>query len=150
MKRTAHAVWRGDLKTGRGTLSTESKVLREAPYSFSSRFEGSQGTNPEELVAAAHAGCFSMALSLELEKSGIHPHEIYTTAAVHSEKENGQWNIRGIHFTTKAIVDKIDADKFHLAANRAKENCPISRLLRGHITLDAAIEELQQLSVAHG
>jgi lipoyl-dependent peroxiredoxin len=140
MIRKASAVWRGDLKSGRGTISTESTVLKEAQYSFGTRFENGPGTNPEELIGAAHAGCFSMALSAELGKAGFKPDSIETTAAVTLENHpQTSWTVTKIHLTTTAKIPGITAEKFATIANGAKAGCPISRLFKAEITLDAKL-----------
>ena len=139
MNRKASAVWNGDLKQGRGTISTESGVLKETQYSFSTRFENGAGTNPEELVAAAHAGCFSMALSAELGKAGMNPTRIETTAAVTLEKNDAGWTVTTIHLDTKASVPGADPAAFARVADAAKAGCPISRLLKANITLSAKL-----------
>src|SRR6058998_3590033 len=128
MKRTASAVWQGDLKSGRGTVSTESTVLSQAQYSFGTRFENGKGTNPEELIAAAHAGCFTMALSFMLNNAGFTADAIDTEAALTMDQVNGPWTITSIHLTTRARVPKIDAAKFAEVAGNAKANCPVSRV----------------------
>jgi osmotically inducible protein OsmC len=142
MKRKASAVWRGDLKSGRGTISTESNVLKDTQYSFGTRFENGPGTNPEELIGAAHAGCFSMALSAELGKAGFTAERIATAAEVTLENHpQTSWTVTKIHLTTNASVPQITADKFAEIANGAKNGCPISRLLKAaEITLDAKLE----------
>jgi osmotically inducible protein OsmC len=141
MKRKASAVWRGDLKTGRGTISTESTVLKDTPYSFGTRFENGPGTNPEELIGAAHAGCFSMAFSAELGKAGFKPDEIATTATVNFENHaQTGWTVTKIHLACTARIPGIDAVKFAAIADGAKKGCPISRLLAAaEITLDARL-----------
>jgi len=141
MKRKASAVWRGDLKSGRGTISTESTVLADAQYSFGTRFENGVGTNPEELIGAAHAGCFSMALSAELQKAGFVADTIATTAAVSLENHpQTSWTVTRIDLVTTAKVPKITPEKFAEIANGAKTGCPISRLLKAaEITLDAKL-----------
>lgn len=140
MKRKASAVWRGDLKSGRGTISSESGVLKDSQYSFSTRFESGSGTNPEELVGAAHAGCFSMALSAELQKAGFVADSIATTATVTLENvPQTSWTVTRVHLETNAKVPNITADKFAEIANGAKAGCPISRLLKTEITLDAKL-----------
>lgn len=141
MKRKASAVWRGDLKSGRGTISTESNVLKNTPYSFGTRFENGPGTNPEELIGAAHAGCFSMALSAELGKAGFTAESISTTAEVTLENHpQTSWTVTRIHLQTEAKVPQISAEKFAEIANGAKNGCPISRLLKAaEITLDAKL-----------
>ncbi len=141
MKRKASAVWRGDLKTGRGTISSESTVLNQAQYGFGTRFENGPGTNPEELIGAAHAGCFSMALSAELGKAGFTATEISTTATVSLENHpKTSWTVTKIHLETQANVPGIDWEKFSVIAAGAKAGCPISRLLAAaEITLDAKL-----------
>lgn len=141
MKRKASAVWRGDLKSGRGTISTESTVLKDAQYSFGTRFENGPGTNPEELIGAAHAGCFSMALSAELQKAGFTADTISTTATVTLDNvPPAGWTVTRIHLETTAKVPNIPAAKFNEIANGAKAGCPISRLLKAaEITLDAKL-----------
>ena len=141
MKRKASAVWRGNLKAGRGTLSTESTVLRDAPYSFGTRFENGPGTNPEELIGAAHAGCFSMALSAALTQAGFTADTIATTAAVTLENHpQTSWTVTAVHLETRAKVPGVTAEKFAELAAGAKAGCPISRLLKTEITLDARLE----------
>jgi lipoyl-dependent peroxiredoxin len=139
MKRSASAVWQGNLKEGKGTISTESGVLSQTPYSFSTRFEGTRGTNPEELIAAAHAGCFSMALSAELGKAGITPESIATTANLTMEKLEAGWTVTAIHLDVNVRIPGGDKAKFEAAANGAKAGCPISRLLNAKITMDAKL-----------
>jgi len=141
MKRKASAVWRGNLKAGRGTLSTESTVLRDAPYSFGTRFENGPGTNPEELIGAAHAGCFSMALSAALTQAGFTADQIATTATVTLENHpQTSWTVTAVHLETRAAVPGVTAEKFAELAAGAKAGCPISRLLKAEITLDAKLE----------
>ena len=140
MQRSATAEWRGDLKGGKGTISTDSGVLSETQYSFSTRFENGKGTNPEELIAAAHAGCFSMALSAELGKAGFKPESIATTATVNLENHpQTSWTVTKIHLETVAKIPGITPEKFAEVANGAKAGCPISRLLKAEITLDAKL-----------
>jgi osmotically inducible protein OsmC len=140
MDRSASAMWRGGLKDGKGVLNTQSGVLRDAQYSFSARFENAAGTNPEELIAAAHAGCFTMALSAQLESVGNKPDEINTNAVVTMEKTEDGPTVTKIHLTTRARVSNIEKDKFEELAKKAKEGCPISRLLKAaEITLDAQL-----------
>ncbi len=141
MKRTATAVWQGDLKKGKGTLSAPGGVLKETPYSFATRFENSAGTNPEELIAAAHAGCFSMALSAMLGEAGFVPQKIMTQATLTLDQVQGNWTITSSHLELRASVPKIDRAKFEAVATQAKANCPVSRVLRAEITLAAALEE---------
>lgn len=140
MKRTASAVWNGDLKQGKGTISAASGVLKDTAYSFTTRFENGTGTNPEELIAAAHAGCFSMALSAFLGKAGFAPERVATNAALTLEQVQGNWTITAIHLDTKAKVPGIDKGQFETIANDAKANCPVSRVLKANITLAAALE----------
>jgi osmotically inducible protein OsmC len=128
------------LKDGRGTVSTESGVLSEAQYSFATRFESGAGTNPEELIAAAHAGCFSMALSKQLEDAGTKAESINTTASVRLEKTDAGFTITKVHLDVSARVPGADAAAFETAANNAKAGCPVSRLLKAEITLDAKLE----------
>jgi len=140
MKRNGSAVWKGDLKSGQGTVSTESGVLSNTQYSFTTRFEDGKGTNPEELIAAAHAGCFSMALSSELGKLGATPESIRTTASLTFEKTDAGFTITAIHLETKAKVPGADKATFETAANNAKKGCPVSRVLNAEITLAATLE----------
>lgn len=140
MKRKASAAWSGDLKTGKGNISTESGVLKETQYSFSTRFESGLGTNPEELIAAAHAGCFSMAFSAELGKAGFTPISIQTTATVTLEKTDAGFTVTESHLDMSARIPGIDEEKFNAIANGAKAGCPISRLLNAKISLAARLE----------
>jgi osmotically inducible protein OsmC len=140
MKRKASAVWQGGLKDGKGSISTESGVLQETQYSFSTRFENGIGTNPEELIAAAHAGCFSMAFSAELGKAGITPQSIRTTATVTLEKTDAGFTVTESHLDMTAKIPGMDQAKFTAIANGAKAGCPISRLLKANIILDATLE----------
>jgi osmotically inducible protein OsmC len=140
MKRKAAAVWTGGLKDGRGTISSESGVLSETQYSFSTRFEDGIGTNPEELIASAHAACFSMALSGQLGAAQMTPERIRTTATVSLEKTDGGFAITGIHLDVTAKIKGADADAFQKAATNAKEGCPVSKALKGPITMDAKLE----------
>ena len=139
MKRAASAQWSGDLKTGKGTISTESGVLKETQYSFSTRFENGIGTNPEELIAAAHAGCYSMALSAFLGTAGFTPTKLATDATVTLEQVNNDWTVTAIALKVNAQIPNIDAAKFKEIADEAKAKCPISRLLNAKITLDAQL-----------
>src|SRR4051812_6485853 len=141
MKRKASAVWRGDLKTGKGVISTESGTLKEAQYSFSARFENGVGTNPEELIAAAHAGCFSMAFSAELGKAGITPKSIQTTATVTLDKTDTGFAVTSSHLDVTASVPGADRNKVLQIAEAAKAGCPISKLLNAKITMTANIQE---------
>jgi osmotically inducible protein OsmC len=142
MKQTASAIWHGDLKQGKGALATHSGVLKETPYSFATRFEGAHGTNPEELIAAAHAGCFTMALSASLGRAGFTPKRLATQATVTLEQVAGNWTISKVHLETEAWVPEITADQFEQIAADAKANCPVSRLLRAEITLTAKLEHI--------
>ena len=140
MKRKASAVWRGDLKTGKGSISTESGTLKETQYSFGTRFENGVGTNPEELIGAAHAGCFSMAFSAELGKAGITPESIHTTATITLEKTDAGFTVTESHLDMTAKIPGADKEKVLAIANAAKAGCPISRLLNAKVTLDAKFE----------
>jgi len=140
MIRRASAVWQGDLKSGRGTMTAPSGVMTDAAYSFATRFEDKPGTNPEELIAAAHAGCFSMAFSGELGKAGLTPDRVETTASVTLETVEGKPTVTKSHLTVKARVPGADRAKFEAAANAAKAGCPISRLLKAEITMEAVLE----------
>ena len=139
MKRSASAVWKGGLKDGQGSVSSESGVLSRTPYNFRQRFENEKGTNPEELVAAAHAACFSMALSLFMANEGLTPENIDTTATASFENVSGAWTVTSIHLETRVKSTGADAAKFQKAAEGAKAGCPISRLLNTNITLDARL-----------
>jgi osmotically inducible protein OsmC len=140
MKRTASAIWSGDLKNGHGALATHSGVLKDTPYSFATRFEAAQGTNPEELIAAAHAGCFTMALSASLGKAGFIPKRLATQASVTLELVSGNFTITAVHLENEAWVPGISAEQFATIAGDAKANCPVSRLLRAEISLTAKLE----------
>ena len=139
MKRSASAVWKGGLKDGRGTVSSSSGALSNVPYNFSMRFENEKGTNPEELIAAAHAACFSMALSLFLGNAGMTPDSIDTTATVTLEKVGDAFTVTASHLDTTVRIPNADKAKFQEAAEGAKAGCPISRLLNTKITLDARL-----------
>ena len=140
MKRKASAEWRGDLKTGKGLVSTDSGVLTGAQYSFTTRFENGKGTNPEELIAAAHAGCFTMALSGELGKAGLVPESLKTTATLSLDKLEAGWTVTESHLEVVGRVPGASADAFRSAAEAAEKGCPISRLLNAKITVDAKLE----------
>ncbi len=140
MKRKASAVWQGSLKDGKGTISTESGVLKDTQYSFSTRFENGIGTNPEELVGASHAGCFAMAFSAELGKAGFTPTAINVTATVTLDKTDAGFTVTESHLDMTAKIPGIDQAKFTAIANGAKAGCPISRLLKANVTLDAKLE----------
>jgi lipoyl-dependent peroxiredoxin len=139
MKRKASAVWRGALKDGKGTISTDSGVLKDTQYSFATRFESGAGTNPEELIAAAHAGCFAMAFSAELGKIGVTPESISATATVALEKTNEGFTVTESHLDVTAKVPGIDRAKVLEIANAAKAGCPISRLLNAKVTIEAKV-----------
>ena len=140
MKRKAAAVWQGDLKTGKGRISSDSGALKETQYSFSTRFEDGVGTNPEELIAAAHAGCFSMALSGQLGAAGMTAQETRTTCTITMDKTDAGFTITESHLDLVAKIPGADKSKFETAAANAKAGCPISRLLNTKITMDARLE----------
>src|SRR4026208_2592640 len=133
MKRNASAVWKGGLKDGKGTISADSGVLAATQYSFSTRFENGKGTNPEELIAAAHASCFSMALSAQLGTMGLTPASIRTSASVSLDKGGDGFSIPAVHLGVKASVPGADAAQFETAANNAKAGCPVSKALKATI-----------------
>jgi lipoyl-dependent peroxiredoxin len=141
MQRAATAVWNGNLKEGKGTISTVSGVLFNTPYSFATRFENGQGTNPEELIAAAHAGCFTMALSAQLSTMNFTPDSLRTKATVSLEKLDAGWTISRVHLDVAAKVPGISPSAFESAAASAKANCPVSRLLKAEITMTASLEQ---------
>ena len=140
MNRKASAQWQGDLKTGKGTVSTESGVLQNTAYSFSTRFENAKGTNPEELVAAAHAGCFTMALSAELGKANLVATSLRTTCTVTLDKVDGGWGITESHLEVVAKIPGASQEAFRKAAETAETGCPISKLFKTKITMDAKLE----------
>jgi lipoyl-dependent peroxiredoxin len=140
MKRSASAVWKGGLKEGNGTISSDSGVLSDTQYSFKTRFEEGNGTNPEELIAAAHAGCFSMALSNELGQAGLTAESIRTTATVTLEKADAGFAITAVHLNVSAKVPRSDQKAFEAAANAAKAGCPVSKVLNAQITMEARLE----------
>ena len=139
MKRTAHSVWKGGLKDGSGTMSTGSGALKDHHHAFSTRFEEAQGTNPEELIAAALAGCFSMALSGQLNAAGLTPTRIETNAHATFEKVEAGWRITRIHLDTAADVPNATPEAFDKAAQAAKNGCPVSNVLKTEITLNARL-----------
>jgi len=141
MKRKASAVWQGGLKDGKGTISTDSGVLANTQYSFSTRFEDGAGTNPEELIAAAHAGCFSMALSGQLGAAGLTAESINTTASVSLEKTDAGFAITKVHLDVTAKVPGADQAAFEKATNNAKTGCPVSKVLKAEITMNATLEQ---------
>ena len=140
MKRKGSAVWQGGLKDGKGTVSTDSGVLSNTQYSFSTRFEDGKGTNPEELIAAAHAGCFSMALSAQLGNAGMTAEQIQTTATVSLDKGDGGFAITAVHLDVRAKIPGADKQAFETAAGNAKAGCPVSKVLNATITMDAKLE----------
>ena len=140
MKRNASAIWRGGLKDGKGTMVPDSGVLDNAQYSFTTRFEDGKGTNPEELIAAAHAGCFSMALSGQLGNAGLTAESINTTASVTLEKTDAGFTITKVHLDVRANVPGATEDASNTAANNAKAGCPVSRLLKADISMTAKLE----------
>ena len=139
MQRTGSAHWSGGLKDGKGTVSTQSGVLKQTQYSFSTRFENGVGTNPEELIAAAHAGCFSMALSAQLGNAGMTAESIDTTATVTLDKVDGGFGITAVHLEVKAKIPDADKAKFDEAALSAKQGCPVSKVLNANITMNAQL-----------
>lgn len=139
MVRKASAVWKGSLKDGKGTISSDSGVLSNTPYSFSTRFENAKGTNPEELIAAAHAGCFTMALSAQLGNAGITPESLETTASLSLDKLESGWAITKIHLDVTARIPGADKAAFDKAAENAKAGCPVSKLLKAEITMTARL-----------
>lgn len=140
MKRQASARWQGGLESGVGTMSTDSGVLSDTPYSFGTRFEDKQGTNPEELIGAAHAGCYSMALSMILGEAGYTPEKIDTGATVTLDKVDEGFAVTSVHLEVSAVVPGADTDAFEKAANEAKAGCPVSKLLNADITMEATLE----------
>jgi len=140
IRKKGSAVWKGGLKDGKGTISTESGVLSNAQYGFNTRFENGPGTNPEELIGAAHAGCFSMALSAQLGEAGMKADSINTTATVSLEKVEGGFAITAVHLDLVAKIPGASQQAFEKAANAAKAGCPVSKLLNAKITMDAKLE----------
>ena len=141
MKKSASAVWKGDLKTGKGTISTQSGALKEQPYGFNTRFEDAPGTNPEELIGAAHAGCFSMALSNVLGEAGLVADRISTSAVVTLDKSDDGFSITAVHLTVEAVIPNADDKAFQEAAAKAKAGCPVSKVLNAKITMDATLKQ---------
>jgi len=139
MQKIGSARWQGGIKDGGGTISTQSGVLKDAPYGFKARFEGGPGTNPEELIGAAHAGCFSMALSLILGEAGMVPDSIDTKATVTLEKDGGGFSITAIHLDVAVRITGADQAAFDKCAQTAKENCPVSKLMKAPITMNATL-----------
>jgi osmotically inducible protein OsmC len=140
IKRNGSAVWSGGLKDGKGAVSTASGVLNSAQYGFNTRFEDGPGTNPEELIGAAHAGCFTMALSGQLGQAGLTAEELRTTATVSMEKVEGGFSITAVHLDLVAKIPGASQEAFDKAANTAKENCPVSKLLNADITMTSRLE----------
>ena len=141
MTRKGSAHWQGAIKDGKGAISTESGVLKETPYSFSARFEDGKGTNPEELLGAAHAGCFTMALSGQLTAAGFKPAHLTTTAAITLEKDGAGFSIKAVHLEVTARVPEANDEQFQKAATEAKTNCPVSKLFKGAtITMNARLQ----------
>ncbi|WP_413587170.1 OsmC family protein [Bdellovibrio sp. HCB274] len=141
MERKANVIWRGNLQQGQGEISTESGVLSKAPYSLMRRFGNDPGTNPEELIAAAHSSCFTMALAAALTQQNFTPESLQVSAAVSIEKNGSDWVITHSNLVLRAKVPGIDASKFKSIAEDAKNNCPVSRLLDTEISLDASLDE---------
>lgn len=139
IKKSGSAKWSGDLKTGKGFVSTQTGVLADQPYGFNTRFEDAKGTNPEELIGAAHASCFSMALSMVLEGHDLVADSIETKATVHLEQKDGGFHIPKVHLDVTATIPEATEEQFAEAAKTAKENCPISKLLTAEITMDAKL-----------
>jgi osmotically inducible protein OsmC len=141
MERTASAEWVGGLRDGNGKISSKSGALSNIPYSFKMRFENEPGTNPEELLASAHAGCFTMALSAILESMGLKPRSLHTKATLNIEKTGEDWTITTVNLNTSGQVPGATAEQFIKAAEQAKSNCPVSRLFRANITLEASLQQ---------
>lgn len=139
MQRKASAVWKGGLKDGKGAVSSASGVLSNTPYSFTTRFENTPGTNPEELIAAAHAGCFSMALSAQLGAANLTPESINTSATLTMDKLEAGWTITAVHLDVTAKVPGASTEAFNTAAQNAKAGCPVSKVLNAKITMDAKL-----------
>lgn len=140
MQRKASAIWKGGLKDGKGSVSSASTVLNNTPYSFATRFENTPGTNPEELIAAAHAACFSMALSAQLGNANLTPSSIETSATLTMEKLDAGWTITAVHLDVVGKVSGADNAKFQELAGNAKAGCPVSKVLNAKITMDAKLE----------
>ena len=139
MKRSANALWKGSIKEGSGVVSTQSGILDETAYSFKSRFENGSGTNPEELIGAAHAGCYAMAFSLMLGEAGYEPTSIDAKAEVSLVEADGGFEIDAVSLTVAAVIDGIDNEEFQQLANQAKEGCPVSKVLNADISLQASL-----------
>lgn len=141
MQKKASAIWEGNLKDGLGSISTETGVLREAPYGFKARFEGGRGTNPEELIGAAHAGCFTMALSAALGRAGLTPKRIETQATITFDKVGEGFEITASHLDVVAAVPGASAEQFAAIASDAKVNCPVSKVLKAKISMAAKLSD---------
>lgn len=141
MERKASAVWRGGLKDGKGEFSVQSGVFSHTPYSFKTRFEDAPGTNPEELIAAAHAACFSMALSAQLGAASLTPESINTTANLKMEKQDAGWAITAVHLDVHARIPNADDAAFQKAAEAAKAGCPVSKVLKAQVTMSATLDK---------
>ena len=141
IKKTASAHWQGGIKDGKGTISTQSGALSETPYGFNTRFEDQPGTNPEELIGAAHAGCFSMALSKELGEAGMTAESIDTQAEVTLDKTDGGFVISAVHLSLKARIPGADRDAFEQAVETAKKGCPVSKVLNAEISLQVVLDD---------
>jgi osmotically inducible protein OsmC len=139
MQRKAIAIWQGNLKEGKGVLSSDSGILKQAPYSFGTRFENAAGTNPEELLAAAHAGCFAMALSAELNKMGITPHKLEAAATISLEQTPQGFSITKSHIDLTAEIPGVDKAKFDAAVKAAEIGCPVSKLFKAEISVTASL-----------
>lgn len=144
MEERATVKWIGGIKTGGGSISSESGAIRDLPYSYSTRFEGAAGTNPEELIAAAHAACFTMALATSFSKEGVEAKTINTTATVSLEKVSDAWTVTSSHLDVDAVVPNLNAQRFHDLVAETKQSCPISRLLNAEITFKAQLLEDRQ------
>jgi len=141
MQRTANAIWHGSITRGQGEITTSSEILKSVPYSFSTRFGQSPGTNPEELIAAAHASCFAMACSAALSAKKFEPDFLDVVSNLTLDKQGDSWTVTASHLTLHARVPNIDDAQFQTIVKDAKENCPISKLLKAEITLDAKLDE---------
>lgn len=141
IKKNGSAVWKGDIKTGKGEISTESGALKGQPYGFNTRFEDKAGTNPEELLGAAHAACFSMAFSKILGEAGFEAKKIETQSEISLEKKDSGFSITLAHLTVKAQIPEIDEAKFNELSKKAKEGCPVSRLFNSEITMQAQLDQ---------
>ena len=141
MKQSSSVIWKGEIQSGQGLISTDSGALKDIPYSYGTRFQGEKGANPEELIAAAHASCFTMALAGELGKSKIRPQSLTTKATVSLDKVNERWEITASHLEVVGVVSDVNQDKFREIAEIAKKNCPVSKLLKAEISMNAVLKE---------